>query len=110
MKQLNLNLSGKELKLKGMQQAERSANELHKDWSEKAYWHFKYWIRYQSHPFKIETFREWCKDLVPNPRSLRAFGSIVVRAKKEGLIEHAGYTQVQNAKAHAATASLWQRV
>lgn len=101
---------GKTLKEAGMRKAVAHANQVHPDWSEKVYWFFKYWIRYQKQPFKMESFREWCKDLIPEPPSLRAYGPIPARAKKEGLIVHAGYAQVENAKAHRANCSLWRRV
>lgn len=101
---------GRQLKEKGMKRSLESAERVNPGWQEKAYWHFKYWIRYQNHPFKMESFREWCKDLIPEPPSLRAFGPITARARKEGLIRHVGYAQVENPKAHRATSSLWQRV
>lgn len=101
---------GKTLKEKGMKRSLESAERVNPGWQEKAYWYFKYWIRYQKQPFKMESFREWCKDLIPEPPSLRAFGAIVRRAKKEGLIKHIDYTQTENPKSHQANCSLWQRV
>lgn len=108
--QLPLPLSGKDLKLKGMAKALDTANKVSPEWGDRCYWFFKYWIRYQKKPFKIETFREWVKDLIDAPPSLRSFGAIVSKAKKDNLIKHVGFTQVENPKAHSANASLWQRV
>lgn len=93
-----------------MQQSERHANEVHEGWSEKAYGLFKSFLVLTTGPFKVEDFREWAKNLLPAPPSLRAFGSITVKAKKAGLIRHVGYAQVDNAKAHRANCSLWKRV
>lgn len=110
MSQLQIKYSGKELKEKGIKRAIDNAERVNPGWKETAYWYFKYWIRYQDRPFKLESFREWCKDLIPPPPSLRAFGGVVQRAKKENLIRHVGFTQVENPKAHHANASLWQRI
>lgn len=101
---------GKQLKEAGMKQSLDSANQVHPDWSEKCYRLFKVWIQYQSGAFKMETFRQGVQTLLEAPPSLRAFGPITARARKEGLIRHVGYAQVENPKAHRATSSLWQRV
>lgn len=108
--QLELTYTGRQLKEKGIQKSLDTAERVNPGWADSCYWFFKYWIRYQKRPFKMETFREWAKDLIDAPPSLRSFGAIVRRAKKEGLIKHVGYTQTENPKAHEANCSLWQRV
>jgi hypothetical protein len=94
---------------KGIEKAEKSANELHENWSERAYWFFKYFVTHSEKPFKIEEFREWVAEMLPAPRSLRAFGGIAMRAAKEGLIKRVGFAQVDNVKAHRANCALWMK-
>lgn len=95
---------------KGIQQATDHADAVHDSWSDKAYGHFRTFVSQQNGPFKIESFREWVKDFLPLPPSLRAFGSITVRAVRAGLIKRIGYTQVTNIKAHRANCALWQKI
>jgi hypothetical protein len=110
MSQLTFNYTGRDLKERGMNQAETHANQVHEKWSEKAYDLFKAFLVKTSSPFKIEDFREYVKNLLPAPPSLRAFGGVAMRAAKSGLIKRVGYAKVNNAKAHQANASLWMRV
>lgn len=56
-----------------------------------------------------EDFRAWSKDILEVPENLKAFGPVMLRAKKQGLIKHIGFIQVKNSKAHQANASVWQR-
>ena len=108
MKQLTIDYA-KEAKEAGMQRAVKHADQVHDSWSTKAFDLFKSYLVLTSSPFKVEDFREWAKNLLPSPPSLRAFGAITVKAKKAGLIRHVGYAQVENIKAHKANCSLWQR-
>lgn len=101
---------GRTLKEAGMKRSLATAERVNPGWGEKCFAWLKVFIADQEGPFKVEAFREWGKNVIPSPPSLRAFGPIVSRAKKEGLIKHVGYTQVENPKAHRATSSLWQRV
>ena len=45
---------------------------------------------------------------VPIPPSNRAWGGVVVRASKAGLITRAGFSNVKNAKAHSTPATVWR--
>lgn len=108
--QLPIAFNGKELKEKGMQKALENAERVNPGWKKECYELFKRFVVGQVEPFKMEDFREWVKGLLSSPPSLRAYGSITVRAKKEGLIRHVGYTQVDNPKAHRANTSLWAKI
>lgn len=108
--QLPLPLSGKTLKEKGMAKALDTANKVIPGWGEECYRFFKIWIRKQRKPFKMESFRESIQGVISDPPSLRTFGAIARRAKKEGLIKHIDYTQTENPKSHAANCSLWAKV
>lgn len=110
MKQLHINLSGKELKDSGILKAEINANRVNPGWSEQAYDYLKIFIRHRRTPFTIESFRASLKSYLPDPPSLRAFGALAVRAKREGLIKRVGFVQVENPKAHQANANLWMKI
>ena len=45
---------------------------------------------------------------IPMPPSNRAWGGIVVRASKAGLISRVGFSNVKNAKAHKTPATVWK--
>lgn len=94
---------------RGIANAVDHADQVHDSWSEKAYSHFVTFVSLQSNPFTIEMFREWCKDFLPAPPSLRAFGAIPMRAARAGLIGKVGTVQVRNVKAHMANAALWAK-
>lgn len=106
-------LTGKELAERGMLMAETHANQVHENWSEKAFdWFVKYIRHYGlTHSFKTEDVRTYAEaNGFESPPSLRAWGSIVMKVAKAGYIEKVGYTQVDNAKAHSANCSLWKVV
>ena len=92
--------TGNELKIIGMQRAENNAGAL---WAEKAYTHLLNYARTHAE-FMAEDMREGF-DLPP---SLRAWGAIISKAKRNEVITHVGYGQVKNAKAHQANASIWK--
>lgn len=99
--------TGAELRDKGMQRATDHANAVHGDWSEKAYHFFKWFITQHIGEFMVEDVRRAARSFVPEPPHLRAWGSVVVRAVKAGLIKRKGIRSVKNAKAHKANASVW---
>lgn len=101
---------GRQLKEKGIQRAVDNAERVNPGWKEKCYELFKRFVVGQVKPFKVEAFREAVKEQLEEPPHLRAFAFVVVKAKKEGLIKHVGYTQVDNPTSHRANCSLWQRV
>jgi hypothetical protein len=47
---------------------------------------------------------------VPPPPDARAWGSVIMRARRAGLIEHAGYAQSLRRSRHAGIVSTWRRV
>jgi hypothetical protein len=93
----------------GIQRAVDTANRVHKNWSDKAYAYLKIYVasRKPGERFMCEDIREDAGTLVPEPPSLRAYGALIQRAIKEGLIIRVGYDQVRNAKAHRATAAVF---
>lgn len=78
-------------------------------WNEKAFEFLKEFIKTNA-SFQCEDVRYASQGIVPLPPSNRAWGSIVRRAFREGLIKHVAYRNVKNINAHSALASVWHRV
>jgi hypothetical protein len=98
--------TGEDLRDEGIEQALTHANETTERWSEIA---FDFLKRYMlDNPvFMAENVREAATGIVPEPPSKRAWGGILVRAAKEGLISRMGFRNVKNARAHCTPATLW---
>lgn len=101
--------SGSELKQGGIQVAVDNAEQKHPGWQEEAFEALKQFLFWHKSPFMCETFRAFAESEcnVPPPPSSRAYGAVMQRAKKEGLIEHVCLKQVSNPRAHCANASQW---
>lgn len=112
MEQLNIfEPTGADIRDAGMQQAIDHADEVDDKWSERAYHYLATFVNYHREPFMAEDFRAYCeKYKLPDPPSLRAFGGIIARAAKAGLIRRVGFKNVTNARAHCTPAAVWQRV
>lgn len=94
-----------------IQIAEDHANAVHLSWSDKAMDYLKWYISSieKDKEFLAEDVREYAGTLVPEPPSLRAWGAIILKAAKMGLIKKVGHRAVKNANAHRAFASVWRR-
>ena len=103
---------GEFLKNEGMDAAVINANRHCNKWSERAYNVLIYFLtKSTTDTFMTEDLRAFAVDMgLEEPPSKRAWGSIIVKAKKEGLIEFMGYDQVNNPRAHKANAARWQAV
>jgi hypothetical protein len=104
--------TAKDLKQAGIQVAADHADQVHPGWQDEAFEASKQFLFWNKSPFMCETFRAFAEEdcQLPHPPHARAYGAVMQRAKREGLITHAGITQVKNPKAHCANASLWQKV
>ena len=101
-------VTGPELARAGAAQAERNANETAPGWSDKAFEALCQFVRRigPDRKFQAEDVRMYAN--VPPAPSLRAWGNVMVRAAREGIIKNTGMTEkVNNATAHSANASLW---
>ena len=97
---------GAMLRDQGINKAIDHANRIEDSWSDIAFTFLRsYMINHRM--FMIEEVREASKGIVPEPPSTRAWGGIVVKAVKQGLITRVGFKNVKNAKAHCTPASLW---
>ena len=62
-----------------------------------------------SKPFMGEDFRKWSEEQgLQKPPTGRAYGAVIMRAHRKGLIRSIGYSQTTNPTAHCAIASIWQ--
>jgi len=98
--------SGEDLRDEGIEQALNHANETAERWSEIAYDFLKRYML-DNPVFMAENVREAAANIVPEPPSKRAWGGVLVRAAKEGLIIRMGFRNVKNARAHCTPATLW---
>lgn len=102
-------LLGKLLRDTGIYRAITHADNTYDDWSEKAYMALKDFLKASNgKPFMCEDIREFASDYLPEPPNNRAWGSIITRAKRNGIIKHCGFGQVTNPRAHRANASMWK--
>ena len=99
--------NGTQLRDKGIKQAIDNADDTHERWSEKAYKFLTNWIKTQ-YEFMTEDVRLASEKEIPIPPSNRAWGGIVVRAARAGLINKVGFSNVKNPKAHHTPASIWR--
>ena len=103
----NLNTTkGNQLRDKGIKQALESAENETENWGNLAYNFLLHYIK-TNKEFMTEDVRIASFESVPQPPSNRAWGYVVVRAKKNDLITRKGYSCVKNPKAHRTPATLW---
>lgn len=112
--QLTLNLEeARQKRDEGISRAKDHADAVSPGWSEKAYELFKTWLSGwpSGFCFQIEGFRVSAKARgLEDPPTARAFGSLAVRAKKEGLIKSNGQKPTASASAHRCYANEWQKL
>lgn len=95
----------------GIATAVNHANAVTYKWSEAAYTFLKHFLTTTSEPFLVEEVRSYAAELdFPLPPSARAWGGIIARASKEGIVENCGYRKTTNVKAHCTPAALWRAV
>ena len=102
-------ITGAILMMLGIRRAVEHANVEVKGWSDHAY-NFLLTYSKTHKKFMVEDVREASKGIVPVPPSTRAWGGVVVRASKAGVIKRKGFKNVKNAKAHCTPATLWEVV
>lgn len=98
----------------GIKQAKEHADAVSPQWSQRAYNLFVTWLKEQRprKNFKGEDFRIFLElgELIERPPNDRAYGSIMQKAAKCGLIKKVGYTTTVNPKAHNTPCTLWEKV
>jgi len=101
-----IQMNGTELRDIGIKKALDNADNTHDKWSEKAFNFLKDYIKHND-TFMAEDVRIASVDEVPIPPSKRAWGGVVIRASKAGLIKRVGFSNVKNPQAHATPATVW---
>lgn len=111
MRQVAMELSGSALRDLGMQQAQDHAEAVNPGWSERAMAMLvRYLKQMQDTQFQNEDFRVWAeREGLATPPHLRAYGSIMAKARKAGMIRAVGYEAVDNPTAHQAFARVWEK-
>jgi len=99
--------SGQELRDQGIQKAVDNADSQIENWSQRAY---EFLVEYckTNKGFMTEDVRNASLKVLESPPSNRAWGGIMVRARKAGLITPNGFKNVKNKKAHCTPATYWK--
>ncbi|MFC4219039.1 hypothetical protein [Flagellimonas marina] len=97
------------LRDKGIKQAVDHADSTIDNWSERAFNFMRNYLT-TTKEFMVEQVREASKGKVPDPPSNRAWGAIVLRARKMGLVRRKGYGRTKNVRAHSTPATIWEVV
>src|SRR5690625_2373244 len=112
MTQANLPfVSGRDLRDAGMHQAVTNADDQNPNWSDEAMMALKLYL--MAHPdkeFMTEDLRAYAYDVlaIPYPPHCRAWGAIIAKAAREGLIERVRIAPVKTPSSHMANASVWR--
>lgn len=97
-----------QLRNEGMRVASLNAESISPKWGEQAYLELKEFVRWNpGMQFMAEDVRAWAGNVAPPP-SKRAWGAVILRAAKAGLIERVGYKETSNPLAHRTPATLWR--
>ena len=95
-----------------MEQALSHADQVSPAWRDRAYEVLKAYVEQHPHEqFFGEDVREWAyaQGDLPEPPHARAWGGIIAKAAKAGVIVQHGIGQVKNPKAHRANAAIWMK-
>ena len=101
--------TGNQLRDEGIERSLSTANSMIENWADKAYDVLVQYIE-TTKEFMTEDLRKYSESYIEVPHSTRAWGGIMVRACKEGLIERIGFKNVSNPRAHSTPATLWKVV
>jgi hypothetical protein len=101
---------GDELRDHGIQLSLFNAERNCPDWHGMAMRVLGNYIRkFPGKKFQAEDLRAWAyAQGLPEPPSHRAWGSVIVSAKRKGIIQFVGYENVDNPRAHSTPASVWK--
>jgi hypothetical protein len=102
---------GERLKNEGMQRALFSADRKDPGWPDRAFEQLKKYLEFHGYKeFKSEDMRQWAyKRGLPRPPDERAWGSVIARANKQGIIRFIRHTTYDQPHCHKGYTSLWQK-
>lgn len=99
--------TGAELRDRGMSRAINHARLIADAWPRRAL----DWVRrYPGAEFMTEDVRQWAYEQgLPRPPHERAWGAVMIQARKAGWIRFERYEAVDNPRAHKTPATVWRR-
>lgn len=97
-----------ELRDSGMQSAIHHADHVIDDWSVQAFDYLQRFVRDRGGEFMCEDIRAFASENgLPQPPTNRAWGSLMIRAARQGLIKQSGFGKTKGASAHRTPAAVW---
>lgn len=108
--QLDVFEEGRKLRDQGIRTAVDHANVANPKWSDKAFALLLALIATRDSPFMTEDVRAVSKQMLPTPPDARAWGGVMMRARRMGLIELIGYQKSKDPVAHCNPRSVWRKV
>jgi len=97
-------------KMNGISVAVLNADNHIAGWSDEAYRFMLAFLNTNNHPFVAEEVRADAEEKgLPNPPDSRAWGAVILRVKKEGFIEFAGYQRTTGKSSHRRPATMWRK-
>ena len=104
--------TGAELRDIGIERAVTHADRIYGDWSESAYRFLLTFLREirEGKIFKSEDVVTKSAGIIPVPPDARAWGGIMMRARKAGLIRNVGHAPSEVAAHHKGDKKLWVKV
>lgn len=103
--------AGKSGRDTGMARVTASADDAHANWSATAYLTLRAFVRRREHAFTAENVRAFATEKgLPDCHDDRAWGPVLRRAAKEGLIRKTGYRQAEGRACHMHPVTLWRVV
>lgn len=95
----------------GINRAVDHADRVSEGWSDRAYQFLLKFLSGHNGPFMAEEVRSAAALMdFELPPSARAWGAVILKAAKAGIIERVGIQKVKNKSAHCANAAVWRQV
>ena len=108
--QLNL-FEGNKRRDEGIAAAVENANRKDEKWSDRAFEFLERYIQIYHGTFMTENVRVWAyAHGLLRPPSGRAWGSVMTKAQKAGLIKFHSFGRVKNPNAHRTPAHVWIKI
>jgi hypothetical protein len=102
---------GPSLRDRGIAKAFDHANSVERQWGKKAYGILIHYIWLSSRGtgiFMTEDVRDYARGRISKPPDDRAWGAIIMRAVREGLIVRHGYARHKDPSRHAGPSTVWR--
>lgn len=109
-------MNGAQLRDEGMAKAAAHADRLHEAWQERAMGFLKEfsircWASASQHNFTAEDVYDYAERYgLPRPPDRRAWGAVMTKAAKQGIIRKVGYGVSARPECHNRPVTMWERV